>query len=409
MKLDDSDVVGPLAAGEPDFLRHRIPRERRDELPVRGQDPRLPGEVDDPHGLHPPALAFASLCDEVSDLLAVRQKPQGEDVCVRGGRNEHLPDRELELIVAHDGQTVLARSVVRDLRGELERLGWIRRDELPRRASGEGDLGDRGGVRAVKNEDRELAGRRDREQVGARQRKGRRLRRIHPRRIDPGGLSLPGGGVEDRLAVRRDSRVPDRAAMEAHGAGTSADPRAFSAGRSRRLAAPTTRPAIPRTRPSRDGRFAAGSGGGGSREAPVGEAVAQPRQVVREISRRCIALLALLREAALHDPAQRHGGARRRLGQRFRLLADDRRHRLRRARAREGAPARDHFVEHRSEGKLVRPEIENLAERLLRRHVADRPQHDAGLRRGRDRRRLRHLARLAGRRRQLRQGRSRGS
>ena len=142
-------------------------------------------------------------------------------------------------------------------------------------------------------------------------------------------------------------------------------------------------------------------GDDGSRQASVGQTVAKPREVVRQVPGRRVPLLALLREAPFRDPSQRNRRIRRRRAEARRFLADDRRHRLRRARAREGAPARDHLVENRSEGKLVRPEIERLAERLLRRHVADRPQHDAGLRRGRNRRRLRHLARLAGRRGQL--------
>jgi hypothetical protein len=49
---------------------------------------------------------------------------------------------------------------------------------------------------------------------------------------------------------------------------------------------------------------------------------------------------------------------------------------------RENAPAsRGHLVEDRSEGELVGAEVDRVAARLLRRHVPDRAQHDAGPRR----------------------------
>ena len=50
----------------------------------------------------------------------------------------------------------------------------------------------------------------------------------------------------------------------------------------------------------------------------------------------------------------------------------------------ERALAGRHLVEDRSEGELVRPEVDGPAARLLRRHVSDGPHHRAGARRRRD-------------------------
>ena len=59
----------------------------------------------------------------------------------------------------------------------------------------------------------------------------------------------------------------------------------------------------------------------------------------------------------------------------------------------ERALARGHLVEDRAERELVGPEVERLAAGLLRRHVADRAEHRAGLRRLRGRE-VRGLLRL---------------
>jgi hypothetical protein len=80
-------------------------------------------------------------------------------------------------------------------------------------------------------------------------------------------------------------------------------------------------------------------------------------------------------------------GARRR-----RLLAQDCRHRLGARVAAEGAPARQHLVEHGAEREDVGAMVGDAAPHLLRRHVADRPQNRAGLGAAFHRRRVRVAA-----------------
>ena len=62
-----------------------------------------------------------------------------------------------------------------------------------------------------------------------------------------------------------------------------------------------------------------------------------------------------------------------------RILPQDRRHRLGRRVAPERAPAGEHLVEHGAEREQVRARVDRLAAHLLRRHVADRAEHDAGV------------------------------
>ncbi len=106
-----------------------------------------------------------------------------------------------------------------------------------------------------------------------------------------------------------------------------------------------------------------------------------PAHVAREVARRGVALLRVLLHAPLDDPAEGRRNARVQLGDGLRLFPDDRGERLRRRPALERALARGHLVEHGAERELVRTEVELLAAGLLRRHVADRAEHGADLRR----------------------------
>ena len=63
-----------------------------------------------------------------------------------------------------------------------------------------------------------------------------------------------------------------------------------------------------------------------------------------------------------------------------RLFPEDRRHRLRGRVAVECSLAREHLVENRAEREDVASGVGRLAFDLLRRHVAERPEHDARLR-----------------------------
>ena len=77
--------------------------------------------------------------------------------------------------------------------------------------------------------------------------------------------------------------------------------------------------------------------------------------------------------------------------QRLRLLANDRRHRFGRRAARERPAARRHLVEDRSQRELIGAKVDRPAGRLLRGHVCDGAQHDAGPRRFAGRRKLRDV------------------
>ncbi len=118
----------------------------------------------------------------------------------------------------------------------------------------------------------------------------------------------------------------------------------------------------------------------------AGPPVAQPGEVAREIARRVVPVLRLLREAAPHDPLERLGGVRSHGRKRRRLVLEDRRQRLDGGRARKRATTGRHLVQHRAEGELVGAIVDGPARRLLRGHVSDGSDDDPRLglmRRGR--------------------------
>ena len=103
----------------------------------------------------------------------------------------------------------------------------------------------------------------------------------------------------------------------------------------------------------------------------------QPIEVAGQVSRRGVALLRVLRETALGDPAQGLGGLGSDLSERRRIVLENRRERLDRRRARECPAAGDELVQDRPEGELIRTEVDRPAARLLRRHVAHGPEDQA--------------------------------
>ena len=88
-------------------------------------------------------------------------------------------------------------------------------------------------------------------------------------------------------------------------------------------------------------------------------------------------ILGRLLQAAADDPAQVRRQPGLRLAQRRRLVLEDRRQELDRARPRERPLPRRHLVEHHAQREDVGPVVQRPARDLLRRHVGHRPQHDA--------------------------------
>ena len=86
-----------------------------------------------------------------------------------------------------------------------------------------------------------------------------------------------------------------------------------------------------------------------------------------------------------------------------RLLRQDRRDRVGRRVPPKRPLARQHLVEDRPKGEEIRPTVGGLAAHLLGRHVAHRPENDAGLSSDRPRRELGHLLCARLRLRQFRQ------
>ena len=108
-------------------------------------------------------------------------------------------------------------------------------------------------------------------------------------------------------------------------------------------------------------------------------------QLLREVFGRGVALLRVLREAALDDPAEKRRELRIELRHRLRLVPDDGGQRLGGRGPREGTFPGQHLVEDDAERELVAPEVDGLAPRLLRRHVGHRPEDDPLLAHGRER------------------------
>ena len=145
------------------------------------------------------------------------------------------------------------------------------------------------------------------------------------------GRAVPGGAVDDGLAVRCETPGPDHAAPER---------KLLPLGGWRRaaLAEKRAEEGAGRKRRGGDGRkheaavasAPRGRRGYGRSAARLRETVSQSREVPRQIVSRTVALLAVLGETTLHDPMKERRRRRRPGVERLRLLPDDRRERLRR-------------------------------------------------------------------------------
>ena len=90
-------------------------------------------------------------------------------------------------------------------------------------------------------------------------------------------------------------------------------------------------------------------------------------------------MIAIFFEAAPHEFFERRRDIRIQLDQLLRLFLQNRAERFDRRIALERARAAQHLVHNRAEREDVRSPIDQLAAHLLRRHVADRAEDDAGL------------------------------
>ena len=114
-----------------------------------------------------------------------------------------------------------------------------------------------------------------------RQRESTRLRALGPRREEPARLPVPGRAVDHGLAVGGEARGEDRSPAEGE----------------------------PLERGKALARRVAGDRGRLARAGGLGEAPAQHLELAREVLRGGVALLRVLGQAALDDPAER-GGSR---------------------------------------------------------------------------------------------------
>jgi hypothetical protein len=118
-------------------------------------------------------------------------------------------------------------------------------------------------------------------------------------------------------------------------------------------------------------------------------------EIEREVARGLKALLRILLEAVPHDPLDAGRNVRVRQRDLGRIFLEDRGHRVGRRVSLERPLAREHLVEDRAEREDVRARVRRPSAHLLRGHVAERAEDDAGLcrARGRAARRGRHVRR----------------
>ena len=113
------------------------------------------------------------------------------------------------------------------------------------------------------------------------------------------------------------------------------------------------------------------------RAARPGEVLRERLQIAREIARRAVAVVRVLRQTTFDDPSQRHGGAGAVGEDRFGRGVEDRGERADRCVFPERMAPGRHLVEQDAEGELIGAEVDVGAARLFRRHVANGSEHDA--------------------------------
>ena len=192
-----------------------------------------------------------------------------------------------------------------------------------------------------------------------------RLGAVGARREDLERAAVPGGGIDDRLAVRGEARGENRAAPERERAGTS--DRGVGPAPDHVAREVPERP----TREATSGSPARASGAAGPsrarrprslrrRKSPRGDR-ARSADRARDPSSRRSAPRGPWRGSARRSSARAPAPSGLQLRDRLGLVADDRRQRLGAGLPLEGALARRHLVEDRAERELVRAEVDRLA------------------------------------------------
>jgi hypothetical protein len=117
-----------------------------------------------------------------------------------------------------------------------------------------------------------------------------------------------------------------------------------------------------------------------SGEAGLRAALSDPLELAREVGGILPPILRIFGQTFLYDSIERRRRHRLDLGDRLRLVAQDRRDERRLRRPRKCLLPGRHLVEHRPQSEDVRPRIRLLPLELFRRHVLERPK-DRPLRR----------------------------
>ncbi len=378
-----------LSGREENFLSVRRPGEALFASVAAGKDRFLSRPVDDGDGS---PVVVADRVVEESDPVALGRDAKVADVAAR--LVEDLSDRVLEAVFSFDFPDDRETRAV----GGPVRLADVL-DNLPRRSASQRHPRERAREESMvdplrSREKQKLSLRRDGQQMGRGKSERPRLRVFGPDREELRNVPLEGRAVDDRLAVRSEARDEDDLWLE--GLSGEGHRRLFLPGMGEAPGDVGNRQGEENERRDHDPAQPAGAARGGGRgDGPLRRRHArQLLEIEGEVVRGVEALLGVLLEAVADDPVEPRRDVL--VGEREirRILPQDRRHRLGRRVGVEGAPAREHLVQDRSEGEDVGAGVGGLALHLLRRHVAERAEHDARLGARRGRRQIGDLASL---------------
>ena len=282
---------------------------------------------------------------------------------------------------ADDGQPSVRRPV-----GEFDVV-----EDRPRRASGDRHLSQRAALAEIADGvavqgNGELAAARNGEQVCVLAKlQVARLRRIGAHGEDGHRFSAPARAVKNGLAVRRKTRVEDRAAAEGEPLVCRRRLRAaVFAGHVRDAGRGQQRQ---RDRQRLDGFARPDAPVRTKRNGLTGE-TGKGAQVEGQVARGLEAFVRIFLQTVPDHAVERAGNAHVHLKKVGRIVFENRIERLDRRLAAKRRNAGQHLVQNHAEGEDVRAVVAAAAAHLFRRHVADRSHEPPGLGRRRRQRRL---------------------